>query len=170
MEYAFKYWYAPLSNSFDLFLCGFLINPLLKYQTLNKSKKFNKFKWLKSSIKYISVTLLILLYFFTAHHLYHQELWGLFGRPSGWRTSTTIFLLQPLTAIITSFFIFAFESEDYHSFARNEKLSFAAILRNPFRVLEVLGTLSYGHIHLAYANHYQNYSCLYLRYPYRSIL
>ncbi len=144
MEYAFKYWYAPLINNLDLFFCGFLINPLLKYQPLNKFKILNNFKWIKSSIKYISLILLILLYFFTAYHLYHQELWGLIGRPSGWRTSTTIFLLQPLTAIITSFFIFAFESEDYHSFTRNEKLSFSAILRNPFRVLEVLGTLSYG--------------------------
>ncbi|MDF5724625.1 MAG: hypothetical protein PUP91_30010, partial [Rhizonema sp. PD37] len=56
----------------------------------------------------------------------------------------TIFLLQPLTAIITSFFIFAFESDDYYGFNKNEKLSFATILRNPFRILEILGNLSYG--------------------------
>ncbi len=144
MEYAFKYWYAPLSNSLDLFLCGFLINPLLKYQHLNRLKISNNFKWLNSSKKIISVILLLVLYLFTAYHLYHQELWGLIGRPSGWRTSTTIFLLQPLTAIITSFFIFAFESEDYYGFTKNEKLSFATILRNPFRILEILGNLSYG--------------------------
>ncbi|MDF5731457.1 MAG: acyltransferase [Rhizonema sp. PD38] len=144
MEYAFKYWYAPLSNSLELFLCGFLINPWLKYQHLNRLKISNNFRWLKSSEKIISVILLLILYFFTAYHLYHQELWGLIGRPSGWRTSTTIFILQPLTAIITSFFIFAFESEDYYGFTSNEKLSFSAILRNPFRILEILGNLSYG--------------------------
>lgn len=87
---------------------------------------------------------MILLYLVTAHHLYSQELWGLTNRPGGWRTLTTIFIFQPITAIVTSFFIFSFESDAYHDFRRNEKLSFAAILRNPLRILEVAGNLSYG--------------------------
>lgn len=87
---------------------------------------------------------MILLYLFTAHHLYHQELWGLTNRPGGWRTITTVFIFQPLTAVITSFFIFAFESDNYYISSKNEKLSFASVLKNPLRVLELFGNLSYG--------------------------
>ena len=149
MEYAFKYWYTPLINSIDLFLCGFLVNTFIKYQKprLEESEIITNCKSTilpKSTTKYFAVILLILLYLFTAHHLYNQELWGLPSRPGGWRTSTTIFILEPLTAIIVSFFIFTFELDAYHNFTRNEKLSFACILRNPLRILEVLGNLSYG--------------------------
>ncbi len=149
MSYAVKYWYSPLINNLDVFLCGFLVNIFIKYKTpkLKDSDIIIPFTKLNISMilaKYIAVILLILLYLFSAYHLYSQELWGLANRPGGWRTSMTIFVFQPLTAIIVSFFILAFESESYHDFTRNEKLSFAAILRNPLRILEVLGTLSYG--------------------------
>jgi len=150
IEYACKYWYTPLINSLDIFLGGFLVNAFIKYQKpkLEDSEHItNSHQPLilpKATTKYIAIILLILLYLFTANHLYHQELFRLPSRPGGWRTSTTIFILQPLTAIIVSFFIFAFESDAYHDFTRNEKLSFAAILKNPLRILEVLGNLSYG--------------------------
>ncbi len=150
MEYAFKYWYTPLINSLDLFLCGFIVNIFIKYQKPKLEESgiiTNSYKNTilpTSTTKHLAVILLILLYLFTAHHLYNQELWGLPNRPGGWRTSTTIFILQPLTAIIVSFFIFSFESDAGHDFTRNEKLSFACILRNPLRILEVLGNLSYG--------------------------
>ncbi len=150
IEYVFKYWYTPLINSLDIFLGGFLVNAFIKYQKPKLEELENithsrqPIILPKSTAKYIALILLILLYLFTANHLYHQELWGLPSRPSGWRTSTTIFILQPLTAIIVSFFIFAFESDRYDDFTRNEKLSFAAILKNPLRILEVLGNLSYG--------------------------
>ena len=127
MGYAFKYWYTPLITNLDLFLCGFLVNELLKYRKpdLHQNKSL--------IIKIFAVILIILLYLFTAHHLYHQELWNLPNRSGGWRTLTTILLLQPLTAIITSFFIFAFEKDIYDDFTKNEKLSFSATLRNPLR-------------------------------------
>lgn len=81
---------------------------------------------------------------FTAHHYYFQELRGLPRPISGIRTSKTFFVLQPLTAIITSYFIFAFELGAYQDFRKHEKLSFEAILRNPLRMLEIPGNLSYG--------------------------
>lgn len=138
MGYAFKYWYTPLITNLDLFLCGFLVNLFIKYRkpNLNKPKSL--------MIQIFSVILIILLYLFTAHHLYHQELWNLPNRSGGWRTLTTILILQPLTGIITSFFIFAFEKDIYDDFSKHEKLSFSAILKNPARILEVLGNLSYG--------------------------
>lgn len=147
MSYAVKYWYAPLINNIDVFIGGFVVNILIKYRNhkLGKSEIFHngaKPKFLPKSIKYIAVILLILLYLFSSYHLYNQELWDLSSRPSGWRTSTTIFVLQPLTTIIVSFFIFAFDSDKYED--KNEKLSFAAVLKNPLRVLEIFGTLSYG--------------------------
>ncbi|MEL6461790.1 MAG: acyltransferase [Cyanobacteria bacterium J06621_15] len=155
MGYAFKYWYTPLITNLDLFICGFLINPLIQNcklsTTLRKSihysnSRFNLFLILEKSIliKISAVTLMILLYLFTAHHLYHQELWNLPNRSGGWRTLTTILILQPLTAITTCFFIFAFEKDVYHEFTKNEKLSFSTILKNPYRILEIIGNLSYG--------------------------
>ncbi|BAZ09433.1 acyltransferase [Calothrix sp. NIES-4071] len=135
LQYAFTYWYAPLLTNLDVFLCGFLINPLIHY-----SKQSTKPNW-----KIIAVILLIILYLFTAHHLYNQELWGLPGRDvKGFRTSTTIFILQPLTALVTCIFIYAFEHKVYNLYTQNLKLTFAAILKNPVRALEIPGILSYG--------------------------
>jgi peptidoglycan/LPS O-acetylase OafA/YrhL len=165
LAYAFRYWYAPLINNLDLFICGFLINPLIQkyHQTKNvdfltdidansaNSENNTKKKYLSRlhlfssvSIKTIAIVLITLLYLFTAHHFYHQELWGLPSRSGGFRTFTTIFILQPLTAIITSFFIFAFELKKYESYTKNEKLSFDSISKNPIRALEIMGNLSYG--------------------------
>ncbi|WP_315789744.1 acyltransferase [Fischerella sp. JS2] len=145
MGYAFKYWYTPIFNNLDVFLCGFLVNTLIKYQkpkSHNIESRFNyRLLW---NQKYVAIILMILLYLFTANHLYHQELWELTNRPGGWRTITTIFIFQPLTAIITSFFIFKFELDNYHIYSKNEKLSFASVLKNPLRLLEVFGNLSYG--------------------------
>ena len=138
MGYAFKYWYTPLITNLDLFLCGFLVNEFIEYRksSLNQTESL--------ITKILAVMLIILLYLFTAYHLYHQELWNLPNRTWGWRTLTTILILQPLTAIIASFFIYAFEKDIYHDFTKHEKLSFSAILKNPIRILEVIGNLSYG--------------------------
>ncbi|MEO1430081.1 MAG: acyltransferase [Cyanobacteria bacterium J06633_8] len=146
MGYAFKYWYTPLITNLDLFLCGFLINSLIYNYKYSRNTSFNLFLILNKSIfiKISAVILIILLYLFTAHHLYHQELWNLANRNGGWRTLTTILILQPLTAIITSFFIFAVEKDVYHEFSKNEKLSLNTILKKPTRILEIIGNLSYG--------------------------
>jgi peptidoglycan/LPS O-acetylase OafA/YrhL len=150
LGYAFKYWYSPLITNLDVFLCGFLVNAFIKYQKpiLSQLETPSNYSFvtffLKNKLKLLAITLLLLLYTFAAHHFYFQELWGLPNRPSGIRTSTTIFILQPLTAIVTSFFIFAFEADDYHNFTRNEKLSFSTVLKNPIRLLEVFGNLSFG--------------------------
>ncbi|PAX54094.1 acyltransferase [Brunnivagina elsteri CCALA 953] len=161
--YAFRYWYAPLINNLDLFICGFLINPLIQSYRQNKNtdcatkcidinnksnlnkkylSRFNLFSYANNKI--IAIALIVLLYLFTAHHFYNQELWGLPTRTGGFRTSTTIFILQPLTAIITCLFIFAFELTKYESYSKHEKLSFTNILKNPIRALEIMGNLSYG--------------------------
>ncbi|MBV6624406.1 MAG: acyltransferase [Rivularia sp. (in: Bacteria)] len=138
MGYAFKYWYTPLITNLDLFLCGFLVNELIQ----NYKFKLNYTQSLL--IKIFAIILIILLYLFTAHHLYHQELWNLPNRSGGWRTLTTILILQPLTAITTCLFIFAVEKDVYYEFSKNEKLSLRAILKNPMRILEIIGNLSYG--------------------------
>jgi hypothetical protein len=134
----------------DIFLCGFLVNAWIKchIKTDSEEKKFEKltkkFRFTTYSPKLISVVLLVLLYLFASHHIYHQELWGLVRNTNGIRTSTTFFILPPLTALIASFFIFAFETEAYQEFGKNERLSFGSILRNPLRSLEIFGILSYG--------------------------
>ena len=96
-------------------------------------------------IKLIAIILILALYFFAAHHIYTQELFGLPERSGkGIRTSMTFFILQPLTALITSFFIFAFESNTDPFPKRVEKVSFENVLKNPVKLLEILGNLSYG--------------------------
>jgi peptidoglycan/LPS O-acetylase OafA/YrhL len=66
------------------------------------------------------------------------------NRTGGLRTATSIFLLQPVTAIITAFFIYAFEIDNYYCYTKNKKLSLNVILNKPLRFLEVFGILSYG--------------------------
>ncbi len=133
--YAIKYWYSPMITNLDVFLIGFLVNPLLQL----KSKPFQlPFQ------KQMAVSLIAVLYLFTAHHHYYQEFLYLQG--GGIRTSMTLFILQPLTALVVAFFVYAFESPAgaYESTIRNRRLSFSAILENPWRSLEIFGNLSYG--------------------------
>jgi peptidoglycan/LPS O-acetylase OafA/YrhL len=147
--YLIKYWYAPLWMNFDIFLYGFLVNAWFKCEkaTLHNQGFFQPLKLLKFlnyNHKIVVTIIVFLLYLFTAHHYYFQELRGLPRPINGVMTPTTFFILQPLTAIVTSYFIFAFESDVYQDFLKNEKLSFEAILRNPLRILEIPGNLSYG--------------------------
>lgn len=147
--YVVKYWYAPLLMNFDIFLYGFLVNSWFNCEKQAPQNQifFRHIKLLKSlnfNHKTLAIITVFLLHLFVVRHFYFQELRGLIRPLSGVRTSTTFFILQPLTAIITSYFIFSFESGAYQDFGKNEKLSFDAILRNPLRVLEILGNLSYG--------------------------
>ncbi|MGK7957352.1 MAG: acyltransferase family protein [Crocosphaera sp.] len=153
--YGFRYWYAPLATNLDIFLIGFLMNPLIgciheaameeKNSTLsngvilkNQNLSFDKF------YKIIAVILLILLYFFTAYHYYHLGLLepNSVSLSPEIRSPITIFILQPLTALTIAYFIFSFEYQMLTN--HRQKLSFSALLQNPYRVLEVLGNLSYG--------------------------
>jgi peptidoglycan/LPS O-acetylase OafA/YrhL len=152
MQYVFNYWYTPLATNLDIFLIGFLMNPLIQARSesaiqnrIGKEFGVTLPKSLKSRMnQIIAVALLILLYLFTAHHFYHQELWSMdLPRTSqGFRTTTTIFILQPVTALVTAYFIVAFESNA--PAVSVQKLSFAALLQNPYRILEIFGNLSYG--------------------------
>ena len=148
--YAVQYWYQPLITNLDLFLCGFLVNGFIQVtrnsneQTIIASSP-KKLHISASSKNFIAVILVLLLHFYTAYHLYYQEL-GLvhvITDKTGIRTSTTFFITPVLTAIVTSFFIFAFESGNNY-FEKRKKLSFDTILMNPVRVLEIFGNLSYG--------------------------
>lgn len=149
-DYVVKYWYTPLLTNLDLFLCGFLVNVIIQNKNFSSfSSSYDhlspRLSLINANKKYIAVIAIIILYLFTAHHFYHQELSNLpenFGK--GIRTATTFFILQPLTAIAISFYIFAFESDIYYNSHENQKLSFNTILQNPLRILEVLGNLSYG--------------------------
>ena len=153
MYYAYKYWYTPLATNLDLFLIGFLMNPLMRavdqpvmQGCSGKIFKLTAFKNLKLRPTYriTAVALLILFYLFTAYHLYHQELWSIApSRASqGFRTTTTIFILQPVTALVTAYFIFAFESNT--PAVPVQKLSLDCVIANPCRILEIFGHLSYG--------------------------
>jgi peptidoglycan/LPS O-acetylase OafA/YrhL len=148
-EYGFSYLYVPLVTNLDVFLVGFLMNPLLR--TVQKQFDFCPEKPAKTARiriftarfhKLIAVSLMILLYLFSAHHIYNQELFGIERSVNGVRTATSVFVLQPVTALVTAYFIFAFERNSFtHSLA---KLSPESLIQNPYRLLEVFGYLSYG--------------------------
>ncbi|QKQ77348.1 acyltransferase [Nostoc sp. TCL240-02] len=146
IKYVIEYSYTPLVTNIDLFICGFIVNGLIfNNQKMIKIKKIKEIRIPQSYMKYFAIILLITLYMLTAHHLYYQELWNLPERAGkGIRTSTAFFIWQPITALITSFFIFVFEFEMYQPSIKNETLSFSAILRNPLRVVELFGNISYG--------------------------
>ena len=156
---AFAYWYTPLVTNLDIFLLGFLINPLLrlKYSHSKNSNLFgiaitnNLRLW-----KLVSIGLVIGLYLFSSTHLYYAEQWGTWGPDKaathGILTTTSIFILQPLTAGIVSFYIYVFEKDpnpqpkSSGALVRSTPLplSWNAILQNPMRGFEILGNLSYG--------------------------
>lgn len=144
----YKYTYNPLLTNLDVFLGGFLVNAWIQRRQVSKSPPSRLMKTLRLNqlpLKFIAVGLVIFLYLFTSHHLYHQELWRLPGRGGGVRTSLFFFILPVITTLVTSFFIYAFESgKSYWNFKIQEKLSFSACLKNPLRLLEVFGILSYG--------------------------
>jgi peptidoglycan/LPS O-acetylase OafA/YrhL len=148
-EYAFTYWYIPLATNLDIFLVGFLMNPLLRtFQ--QQPESYNSKSWKVSQIsvfiarfrKPLTLVLVLLLFLFTAHHQYYQELSGAVRAATGIRTTTTLFILQPVTALVTACFILAFESGS--STNPYTKLSCDIILQNPLRLLEAFGHLSYG--------------------------
>jgi peptidoglycan/LPS O-acetylase OafA/YrhL len=145
----FQYWYAPLIVNLDVFLIGFLVNPLiLAYRQRQFNGASSEKRLLYRSFNSIffaptiAVALMVFLYAITSHHIYTQELLFLPGRSNGFRTITTFFIFQPLTAVTTAFFIWVFETrgQDRHS----KPLSFASIIESPVRSVEVLGNLSYG--------------------------
>lgn len=148
--YYLKYSYNPLLTNLDIFLLGFLVNAWIQttqrdYLQAVTPDFLKKLRVPKLPGKTLAVALIVSLYLFTAYHIYHQELWRLPGRAGGVRTAALFFLLPVLTAWVTSFFIFAFESGgSYWAFQQTERLSFDACLKNPSRLLEVFGNLSYG--------------------------
>jgi peptidoglycan/LPS O-acetylase OafA/YrhL len=118
---------------------GFLVNAWLRCRKNNESQP-NTDAAKKSSVcnlsshtkKIIAFILVMILFLFTAYYYYHH----------GSRESV---VYPAVTAIVTSLFIGLFESTvNDESFHKNEKLSFDAIVRNPVRILEVAGVLSYG--------------------------
>jgi peptidoglycan/LPS O-acetylase OafA/YrhL len=160
MYFLFKYWYSPLINNLDIFLIGFLINPLILFiqkkqrpelviqapitepESIETPQPKKRRPFMGSSrFKILACILFIIFYLATAQHFYTQELWGLPAREArGMRTTTTLFVWQPVTAIVTAIFILAF---DFKRKTRS-KLTPRAILHNPWRALEIFGILSYG--------------------------
>ncbi len=142
MSYALKYWYSPLPTNLDVFLIGFLLNPLL--MALRRSAWYGnglpprQWGWLKGG----AIGLMGLFYLVTAHHLYFHEQWSLVLPSRGIRTSTTFFLWQPLTAVCTALFIVAFDLGDDATV--RPKLTGGNLLQQPLRIVEVGGHLSYG--------------------------
>lgn len=134
-----QYIYTPLLTNIDVFMCGFLVNAWLKCRKNNESqpnkdvaRKPSGFILSSHAKKIIAFILVIILFLFTAYYYYHHGPGESIVYPA-------------LTAIITSLFIGLFESSgNDESFHKNEKLSFDAIVRNPVRILEVAGVLSYG--------------------------
>jgi|GEM_PF-544108 len=167
--YLAKYWYSPLIGNIDIFMYGFLANAwiiAIKTCKTNKIDKAQKnidseleanqdiqdysarsinIKVSNLIIKIVAIGLMVSLYIFSSYHFYFYENWNIpdhIGK--GVVTATSFFVMPIITSIVTTFFILAFESDVYQKFQNHEKLSFNSILRNPLRVLEIFGHLSFG--------------------------
>jgi peptidoglycan/LPS O-acetylase OafA/YrhL len=166
-----SYWYTPLASNLDMFMCGFLLNPLIKYYREKQNLKIStlidlerqqsepdsngngsktihlkpRFKLPDWSGKFAAVSLAIAFHLYTAYHIYHNEMRNIAGAEPGIRTSTSFFILPIITVLLVAFLIYCFESgESYQGHLKNEKLSIHACIRNPVRLIEIFGYLSYG--------------------------
>ncbi|MCT7952608.1 acyltransferase [Ancylothrix sp. C2] len=136
-----QHYYTPLIMNLDSFLCGFLLNPLIlsqpllpKHSLLTKAKQSLP-DWISPhshKTKSAAFLLIIGLYLLTAFVKYYNQ--------------PILLILGPaVSSIITCWFIFAFESgKQYQQSSKNEKLTWQACRRNPIRLLEIFGVLSYG--------------------------
>jgi peptidoglycan/LPS O-acetylase OafA/YrhL len=146
VSYYLAYIYGPLWSNLDVFLIGFLVNPVIfNRQCASKidPKQTDCMQGkpgleIEGILKIIASLGMIGLYFGTAYYLYFIE-----GGPDVVNTWVTPFLLPPLTAVVTANFIFAFESGTSYE-RKRQPLSHRSIIENPFRLVEILGVLSYG--------------------------
>lgn len=145
-----RYIYVPVWMNLDLFLGGLLLNFWIHSdRKIRRWQNLGGWTWQSISIwqrrgsqlsrictkfglKKMAVTIVLLLYLVTAGLKYQdQELLGLVS--------------PTLTLLATVFFIYTFETAAaVNSPCRNRKLSFQACRENLWRVLEILGVLSYG--------------------------
>jgi len=145
--------HTALVLNLDVFLCGFFVNAWFDIKTKNqKIFSVSTPPQNPKKLKIIEIIILIIFYLVTAHHGYHNEMWnyppprpGMLGA-TFFRTALGYYVWPVLTAIITSFFIYAFECEEMHNNdgIKNQKLSVKACRDNPGRLLEIMGVLSYG--------------------------
>ena len=146
--YGFCSWFASLIGNLDIFLIGFLTNPLLLICKQSKSR-IAVFLLRKLSLvcKPLSIALVAVLYLGTSFYLYCQPVWGIqspLQSPLQLDARTVVNInfsvLQPLSAFVIAFFIFLVESNQ----AQTQTLSVNAIAQNPYRAFEIFGNLSYG--------------------------
>lgn len=144
-DHYIQYIYTPLLTNIDVFMCGFLVNAWLRCRDMSEPtpnsnsnpnidvpRKLSMFNVLSHKKKIMGFILIILFFLFTAYCYYHK-------------IPGQSIIYPATTGIVTSVFIGLFESSNnYESFHKNEKLSFASIVKNPIRILEVTGVISYG--------------------------
>ncbi|MDX1977417.1 MAG: acyltransferase [Pseudanabaenaceae cyanobacterium bins.68] len=128
------YWYTPLLPNLDIFLVGFLLNPLIQAST------HLRHTWLNHCSP---LFLLALLHFTTTLHVYYQELRNATSQDVGIRSPITFMVMPALSVVIIGFLIYQFEHGIYDQ-PPNQKLSLATCLQNPWRLIEPLGLISYG--------------------------
>ncbi|WP_019502487.1 acyltransferase family protein [Pseudanabaena sp. PCC 6802] len=166
-----SYWYTPLVSNLDMFMCGFFLNPLIQYQKEQKQRKMRSHlqEHVQDSVqvdsngsngsqkyklrlrlpdwwgKFAAVSLAIAFHFYSAYHIYHNEMRNIPGAEPGIRTANSFFILPIITALIAALLIYCFEAGSaYQGHLDNEKFSIHACIRNPIRLIEVFGYLSYG--------------------------
>ncbi len=129
--------YKPLYYNLDLFLTGFLLNAFVV-----KRKEGVSLPILTAlqNNRWLNLFMLVFIYIVTSFISFKA-----FTGPYGTYGKTFIFVLPPLTALLTAFYIYINETVTHTTVPlRNKALSFSAIRENPWRIAEVFGLLSYG--------------------------
>lgn len=138
----FSMGFQPFIANLDLFLIGFLVNPLLKIKKNNidlKAEKVLENLISENFFCFFAVFFMILLYFIFAYISFkgiilHKGSYMLFYDLAG----------PFVTAIITAFFIYTFEKKSIIWGIKNQNITFKSIKQNPLRIFEFLGILTYG--------------------------
>ncbi len=151
--------YAPVIANLDVFFVSFLMNAIFqnRCQTNQKPSKILKYipwklvnlgkgigQFVRNNCHILGVLLFGAFYLFTAYHLYSPEQWLVPTRSfPGPRTSMMTLFLPSVTAVVVCLFIAAFEAWGQSRY-RMSPVSPDVLLKQPIRMIEILGVLSYG--------------------------
>ena len=129
--------FKPLYFNLDLFITGFLLNVLVA----NNKGKIGMINDIINSNRILINILSIVIFYVIASFISYNA----FIEADIVFENIFIFVLPPLTAIFSSFFIYINEVVVSHETQiRNKPISFNAIKGNPWRILEIYGLLTFG--------------------------
>jgi peptidoglycan/LPS O-acetylase OafA/YrhL len=135
----YRYWYTPIYTNIDIFLIGFLLNPLILLTTHKSSpqelsESLDDRPTSQRSLKRFACLVLTTWLVVAAYYRYH-------GGPLPY---VSYWFFAVMTAATIAFFVYAFEQETYTQPFQKQAFSLKKLIQNPLSFIEFVGALSYG--------------------------